>query len=244
MSRIFRELFPGNQNPVAMALDGILEKINLKPQMKSMEAYYQVIKYDIERFEAPEEKQEFIRIIYDSFFRGADKKASEKHGIVHTPVEIVDFIIKSVHHVLKTEFEKSFNDRCVKMLDPFTGTGIFISQLLESGLISHDKLYTKYKKDIYANELMLPAYYVTAANIETTYRKIGRNTGKHVPFDGATFLDTLDQHPSYRLDERYRQKQARLGDHNLQKVHAQTKRQGDGCDKHHHRQSTIFGGPK
>ena len=226
MSRIFRELFPKSQNPVAVALDGILEKINIKPQMKSMETYYQVIKYDIEHFEGPEEKQEFIRIIYDSFFRGADKKASEKHGIVHTPVEIVNFIIQSVQHILDTEFDKSFDDKRVKILDPFTGTGIFISQLLESGMISQDNLYAKYKNDIYANELMLPAYYVTAANIETTYHRIRRESKKHVSFDGVTFLDTLDQHPSYRLDKRYRQKQAQLDNPDLQEAHSRTRRQG------------------
>ena len=226
MSRIFRQLFPKSQNPVAVALDGILEKINIKPQMKSMETYYQVIKYDIEHFEGPKEKQEFIRIIYDSFFRGADKKASEKHGIVHTPVEIVNFIIQSVQHVLDTEFDKSFDDKRVKILDPFTGTGIFISQLLESGIISQDNLYAKYKNDIYANELMLPAYYVTAANIETTYHRIRKESKKHVSFDGVTFLDTLDQHPSYRLDKRYRQKQAQLDNPDLQEAHSRTRRQG------------------
>ena len=226
MSRIFRELFPKSQNPVAVALDGILEKINIKPQMKSMETYYQVIKYDIEHFEGPEEKQEFIRIIYDSFFRGADKKASEKHGIVHTPVEIVNFIIQSVQYVLNTEFDKSFDDKRVKILDPFTGTGIFISQLLESGMISQDNLYAKYKNDIYANELMLPAYYVTAANIETTYHRIRKESKKHVSFDGVTFLDTLDQHPSYRLDKIYRQKQAQLDNPDLQEAHSRTRRQG------------------
>ena len=226
MSRIFNVLFPGNQNPVAMALDGILEKIDIRPQMKNMEAYYQVIKYDIEHVDTPAEKQEFIRILYDSFFRGADKKAAEKHGIVHTPVEIVDFIIKSVQHVLETELNRSFDDRSVKVLDPFTGTGIFISQLLESGLISNDRLYAKYKNDIWANELMLPAYYVTAANVETTYRKLRGDAGRYVPFDGITFLDTLDQPPWYRLDKTYRQTQARLGDENLQEAHARARKQG------------------
>ena len=230
MDRVFVELFPGYKNPVAKALNDVLNKINIRNQLKSLEKYYIKIKYDIEQFKKPDAKQEFIRIIYDSFFRGANKKATTKHGIVYTPIEVVDFIINSVQHVLKTEFDKSFNDRCVKILDPFTGTGTFISRLLELGFINNKKIYSKYKNDIYANDIMLPAYYVAMANIESSYQKIkntnGANNTKYVPFNGVSYMDTFDQHPSYRLDKMYREKQIQLADSNFEKAHARKRRQG------------------
>ena len=240
MNRVFVTLFPGYENPVASAFNKVLDKIDIRHQLKSLENYYQVIAYDIEQFETPEQKQEFIRIIYDSFFRGADKKASIKHGIVYTPIEIVDFIINSVQHVLQTEFGKSFDDRCVKILDPFTGTGTFITRLLESGMISQDNLYAKYKNDIYANEIMLPAYYVAMANIETSYQKMKGSKdkmGKYVPFDGISYMDTFDQHPLYRLEKRYREKQLQLTDLNLKEAQARTRRQGMDAI------NVIFGNP-
>ena len=227
MDRVFTELFPGYQNPLASALNTVLDKLNLRSQLKSLEKYYLKIKHDIEQFKEPEAKQEFIRIIYDSFFRGADRKAADKHGIVYTPIEIVDFIINSVQHVLKTEFDKSFDDRCVKVHDPFTGTGIFISRLLESGMISDAQMYAKYKNDIYASEIMLPAYYVAMANISSSYQKMKNNgKGKLVQFEDVTLMDTFDQHPHYRLDARFRQKQIRLADSNLEEAHARKRKQG------------------
>ena len=154
---------------------------------------------------------------------GADRKAATKHGIVHTPVEIVNFILDSVQYILESEFDRSFDDRTVKVLDPFTGTGIFISQLLERGMISPEALRTKYLHDIYASEIMLPAFYVAMSNIEASYQKV---SGEYVPLDGIAYMDTFAQHPSYRLDPRFRGEQARLGDPDLKEAKDRTKRQG------------------
>lgn len=227
MDRVFTELFPGYRNPVATALNTVLDKLRVRSQLKSLEKYYLKIKHDIEQFREPEAKQEFIRIIYDSFFRGADRKAADKHGIVYTPIEIVDFIINSVQHVLKTEFGKSFDDRCVKVHDPFTGTGIFISRLLESGMISGEQMYAKYKNDIYASEIMLPAYYVAMANISSSYQKMKNSSrGRPAQFEDVSLMDTFDQHPQYRLDAKFRQRQIRLSDSDLEEAHARKRKQG------------------
>ena len=223
MSRVFDVMFPDNRNPVASAFDRVLERLRVQDQLKEFEAFYLGIRVDIERFTEPDAKQDFLRAIYDSFFRGADRKAATKHGIVHTPVEIVNFILDSVRHVLKGEFGRSFDDRTVKVLDPFTGTGIFISQLLERGMISPDALRNKYLHDIYASEIMLPAFYVAMSNIESSYQKVA---GEYVPFDGISYMDTFAQHPSYRLEPRFRGKQARLGDPGLKEAKDRTRRQG------------------
>ncbi|MDE0091497.1 MAG: DEAD/DEAH box helicase family protein [Thaumarchaeota archaeon] len=228
MDRVFTELFPQYRNPVAAALNTVLDKLGVRNQLRSLEKYYLKIKHDIEQFREPEAKQEFIRIIYDSFFRGADRKAADKHGIVYTPTEIVDFIINSVQHVLKTEFGKSFDDRCVKVHDPFTGTGIFISRLLESGMISGGQMHAKYKNDIYASEIMLPAYYVAMANISSSYQKMknGSGRGRQAQFEDVALMDTFDQHPQYRLDARFRQKQTQLTDSNFEEARERKRKQG------------------
>ena len=223
MSRVFDVMFPDNRNPVAAAFDRVLERLRVRDQLKEFEAFYLGIRADIERFTEPDAKQDFLRALYDSFFRGADRKAATKHGIVHTPVEIVNFILDSVRHVLNGEFGRSFDDRTVKVLDPFTGTGIFISQLLERGMISSGVLRDKYLHDIYVSEIMLPAFYVAMSNIEASYQKVA---GEYVPFDGIAYMDTFAQHPSYRLDPRFREEQARLGDPGLKEAKDRTKRQG------------------
>ena len=223
MSRVFDVMFPENRNPVAAAFDRVLERLRVQDQLKEFEAFYLGIRADIERFTEPDAKQDFLRAIYDSFFRGADRKAATKHGIVHTPVEIVNFILDSVRHVLESEFGRSFDDSAVKFLDPFTGTGIFISQLLERGMISPGGLRDKYLHDIYASEIMLPAFYVAMSNIEASYQKV---VGEYVPFDGIAYMDTFAQHPSYRLDPRFREEQARLGDPGLKEAKDRTRRQG------------------
>ena len=223
MSRVFSVMFPDNHNPVAAAFDRVLERLRVRNQLKEFEAFYLGIQADIKRFTEPDAKQDFLRALYDSFFRGADRKAATKHGIVHTPVEIVNFILDSVRHILESEFGRSFEDSTVKVLDPFTGTGIFISQLLERGMISSVVLRDKYLRDIYASEIMLPAFYVAMSNIEASYQKVA---GEYVPFDDISYMDTFAQHPKYRLDSEFRGEQARLGDPGLKEAKDRTKRQG------------------
>jgi len=138
-----------------------------------------------------------------NYFRNAFPRMTERLGIVYTPIEVVDFIIHSVEHVLKTDFNSSMADENVHILDPFTGTGTFIARLLQSGIIPEDRLPEKYRNEIHANELVLLAYYIAAINIEATYHGIltGNITGQedsdvifepaYEPFNGICLTDTF-----------------------------------------------------
>ena len=142
-----------------------------------------------------EGKQKIINELYEKFFKTAFPKAAESLGIVYTPVEIVDFILRSVEHLLRTEFGVSVNDEGVHVLDPFTGTGTFIVRLLQSGLISADNLLRKYTQELHANEINLLAYYVAAVNIEATFHGLNdQGTGDYLPFDGIVLTDTFQMH--------------------------------------------------
>ena len=198
--RVFNMLFPdGFNNPISRAMESAMSGLDLDAELEEFKTFYSDVEYDIRLIKTPEERQEFIKKIYDSFLRGADKKSASKHGVVYTPVEIVDFIIHSIEHVLKTEFSTSLADpgASIKIFDPFTGAGTFIARLLESGIIPHDKLYDYYKHHIYANELILLAYYVASVNIEATYQSLMRGH-RYVPFEGIALADTFDQDPRYR----------------------------------------------
>ena len=204
--RVFNMLFPdGFNNPISYAMESAMSGLNLDAELEEFKEFYAEVEYDIRLIKTPEERQEFIKKIYDSFLRGADRESATKHGVVYTPIEIVDFIIHSIDHVLKTEFNTSFADpnASIKILDPFTGAGTFIARLLESGIIPHDKLYENYKRNIYANELMLIAYYVASVNIEATYQSL-MHSHRYVPFSGISLIDTFDQDPQYRVGMEHR----------------------------------------
>ena len=204
--KVFNMLFPnGFNNPISNAMESAMQGLDLSAELEEFKEFYLDVEYDIRLIKTSKERQEFIKTIYDSFLRGADKKSATKNGVVYTPITLIDFIIHSIDHVLKTEFKTSFGDKNshIKVLDPFTGAGTFITRLLESGIIPQDKLYETYKHDIYANELILLAYYVASVNIESTYQSL-RHGHKYVPFDGISFTDTFDQNPRYRANDEYR----------------------------------------
>ena len=212
--KIFNMLFPeGFQNPISQAMEQVIPSLNLKAELEKFAGFYKDVEKDIEVIDTPQAKQEFIKTIYDSFLRGADKKSATRLGVVYTPIEIVDFIIHSVNHVLKTEFDTSFADphSSIKVLEPFVGAGTFLARLLESGIIPHDRLYENYKKNIYANEIMLLAYYVASVNVESTYQSLMQGH-RYVPFDGISLTDTFDQDPQYRTDPEYHGKQSKFGE--------------------------------
>src|SRR5690606_33509090 len=121
--------------------------------------------------------------LYESFFRHAFKGTSDRLGIVYTPIEIVDFILKSADEALQEHFGKRLEDKGVHILDPFTGTGTFIVRLIQSGLISPEALAHKYRYELHANEIVLLAYYVAAVNIEEAYH--ARSGGEYEPFEGV-----------------------------------------------------------
>ena len=134
-------------------------------------------------------KQQIIIQLYEKFFKNAFPGMTEKLGIVYTPVQIVDFIIHSVNDVLQSEFGQTLGSKGVHILDPFVGTGTFITRLLQSGLIKPQELEHKYKKELHANEIVLLAYYIAAINIEAAYHALAG--GKYEPFEGICLTDTF-----------------------------------------------------
>jgi predicted helicase len=134
-------------------------------------------------------KQKIVVELYDKFFRNAFPKMTERLGIVYTPVEVVDFIIHSVGHVLQSEFGQTLGSKGVHIIDPFVGTGTFVTRLLQSGLIKPEELPHKYKHEIHANEIVLLAYYISCINIESVYH--GIVGGKYQPFEGICLADTF-----------------------------------------------------
>jgi predicted helicase len=179
-------------NAVAKAMEGMLTALqgeNLESETKNLEGFYASVRTRVQSIKDPTGKQEFLKLLYQRFFAVAMKKASERLGIVYTPTEIVDFILRSVDHVLRTEFDSSISAEGVHILDPFTGTGTFIAQLLLSDLITDADLPRKYRHELHANEINLLAYYVAAVNIEEAYHS--RMGGNYIPFDGILLTDTF-----------------------------------------------------
>ena len=179
-------------NPVSKAMSKIVTLLNEKideADRKSLEAFYRSVRKRAEGIDNAEAKQKIVVELYDKFFTTAFPKVKEQLGIVYTPVEVVDFIIHSVEHVLNEQFGRSLNDRNVKIIDPFTGTGTFITRLLQSGII-HDIEY-KYKNEIFANEIVLLAYYIASVNIENVYHDLLQQTDSYTAFPGICLTDTF-----------------------------------------------------
>ena len=128
--------------------------------------------------------------LYERFFATALKKDADRLGIVYTPVEIVDFILASADHVLRDEFGRGITDQDVHVLDPFTGTGIFVVRLIQSALVRDADIARKFRRELHANELVLLAYYIAAVHIEEAYR--GRTNREHEPFWGIVLTDTFN----------------------------------------------------
>jgi predicted helicase len=194
---IFEALFDNiqtlNNNSIAMSLDKILKyflpKIRDTVNPKLGE-FYKIINDKIKGIDNYEGRQSIIIELYESFFKVALPKQVEKLGIVYTPVEIVDFMIKSSNYLLNKFFNKDLNDNDVNMLDPFTGTGTFLVRTIQSGLIDNNKLYNKLKSSIFANEIVLLAYYIALINIEQAfYFKIKNND--YLSFDNLVLTDTF-----------------------------------------------------
>ncbi len=193
---VFDALFEGysftQHNPVSKAMQGVLEVLNehnLDKEAETLERFYESVRMRAAGISDLKAKQKIIVELYDKFFKNAFPKMTERLGIVYTPVEVVDFIIHSVNDVLKSEFGQTLGSKGVHIIDPFTGTGTFITRLLQSGLIGKDELSHKFQNEIHANEIVLLAYYIAAINIEQVYHSI--MGGDYVPFSGICLTDTF-----------------------------------------------------
>ena len=229
LSRVFDALFQGefkSHNPISAALERLTSKAMFGAELRGLEKFYADAKRELGGIKTRQARQNFIKKVYGNFFKSAYKKGTEKHGIVYTPVEVIDFMIRSVDEVLRDQFGRGFDDKSVAVLDPFTGTGTFITRLLESGLIDSN-LYERYRSGLHANELMLLAYYVASVNIETTFQSLA-GSGRYVPFTGMCYTDTLNTNPRYRKEGRHRKVASKL-DGSFKKAHERVKRQNESC---------------
>lgn len=192
---LFSDYSFAEHNPMSKAMQGVLDALhqhNLDKEASTLQKFYDSVKMRAEGIDSATGKQKIVVELYDKFFRNAFPKMTERLGIVYTPIEVVDFILHSVNHLLQKEFNQTLGSKGVHIIDPFTGTGTFITRLLQSGLISNDELPHKYKQELHANELVLLAYYIAAINIEATYHSlIG---GKYVPFEGICLTDTFQMY--------------------------------------------------
>lgn len=182
-------------NPISKAMQkvlDVLENQHLEKETKQLQAFYHSVKLRAEGINTAQGKQKIIVELYDKFFRNAFPRMTERLGIVYTPTEVVDFILHSVENVLNDEFGASLADKGVHILDPFTGTGTFITRLLQSGLIPNDKLTHKYKNEIHANEIVLLAYYIACINIEAVYHSL--IIDEYTPFEGICLTDTFEMY--------------------------------------------------
>ncbi|HGM5038955.1 TPA: DEAD/DEAH box helicase [Stenotrophomonas maltophilia] len=192
---LFADYSFASHNPMSKAMQAVLDVLheqNLGKEADTLQAFYDSVKLRAEGIDSAQGKQKIIVELYDKFFRNAFPKMTERLGIVYTPVEVVDFILHSVNHLLQKEFGQTLGSKGVHILDPFTGTGTFITRLLQSGLIKPGELAHKYKHEIHANEIVLLAYYIAAINIEATYH--GLIGGDYVPFEGILLTDTFQMY--------------------------------------------------
>ncbi|GAA7102439.1 helicase [Helicobacter pylori] len=168
---IFDAVFGDNiQNPIAKALDKMVQKLSslgLEGETKDLKNLYESVKTEATHAKSQKSQQELIKNLYNTFFKVAFKKQSEKLGIVYTPIEVVDFILRATNGILKKHFNTDFNDQNITIFDPFTGTGSFIARLLskENALISDEALKEKFQNHLFAFDIVLLSYYIALINI-------------------------------------------------------------------------------
>ena len=194
---VFDALFADYQfirnNPISKSLEKLLARLDENIERKdreTLERFYESVRRKASDRTTAAQKQQIVVQLYNNFFNIAFKDTVEKLGIVYTPVPVVDFIVKSVERVLNRHFKASLSDRGVHVIDPFTGTGTFITRLLQAGIINPKDLLYKYTHEIHANEIVLLAYYIAAINIESAFHDICGD-GKFHPFDGIVLTDTF-----------------------------------------------------
>ena len=202
---LFDAMFPDHsfskQNPVSRAMNTIMEMLAshsmFENERHELDSFYRAMVERIEAVHTLAGKQEIMRTLYDRFFSQAFPRMSERLGIVFTPVEVVDFIIRSANDAMRTAFGQSLGDPGVAIIEPFAGTGTFVARLLQLGVIPPEALEHKYKNEIFANEFVLLSYYIASINIEQVYHQVRAEQGVdegYVEFPGMTLTDTFQLH--------------------------------------------------
>ena len=193
---LFEDYAFAQSNPVSQAMQTTLESLQergLEKETEGLESFYHDVRVCVQGITDAASKQKIIAELYQRFFKLALPETAARLGIVYTPVEVVDYIVRSVEDVLNREFDASVSDEGVHVLDPFVGTGTFITRLLRSGLIRPEDLNRKYESELHANDIMLLAYYVAAINIESTYHDLA-HAAEYRPFNGIVLTDTFQSY--------------------------------------------------
>ncbi|MBV1944726.1 DEAD/DEAH box helicase [Streptococcus parasuis] len=188
-------------NPVSSAMEQIVAELSqygFEKEQKELQPFYDSVKLRAEGIDNAQAKQKIIITLYDKFFSTGFKSTTERLGIVFTPVEVVDFIVQSVDVVLRKHFGKTIASENVHILDPFTGTGTFITRtlhylksLMDKGEMSYVDLVRKYTQELHANEIVLLSYYIAAINIEAVFYDINGEED-YLPFEGIVLTDTFE----------------------------------------------------
>lgn len=168
----------------------LLESEAVDKDLTVLSNFYESVRANVGKIDNLEGKQTVIKNLYEKFFKRAFPLTVEQLGTVYTPVECVDFILHSVDEVLQSEFGAALTHENVHVLDPFTGTGTFITRLLQSGLIRPEDMVRKYRHEIHANELVLLAYYIADVNIESVFQEVCPQPA-YLPYDGICLTDTF-----------------------------------------------------
>ncbi|WP_218835535.1 DEAD/DEAH box helicase [Streptomyces sp. SA15] len=196
---LFQDYAFADHNPVSQAMQRMLDVLDddtISAEAKTLQGFYESVRVRAEGITDHEGRQRVITELYEKFFKTALPKTANALGIVYTPTEVVDFILRSADQALERHFGRSLSDEDVHVLDPFTGTGTFVVRLLQSGLIKPADLLRKYARELHANEIVLLAYYIAAVNIEAAfhdlYAEAGADAGDaYVPFEGIVLTDTF-----------------------------------------------------
>ncbi|GHC99473.1 hypothetical protein GCM10019060_32190 [Novosphingobium pokkalii] len=227
---IFAKVFDNpdfhRQNNVASELYKLEDKLFARGEkstlLRALAPYYSGIAATAAVISTHSEKQGFLKGLYENFYKVYNPKAADKLGVVYTPGEIVRFMIRSTDWLCEKHFGKNLIDQGVEILDPATGTGTFIVELLESFRGHGDKLRHKYKEELHANEIAILPYYVANLNIEATYQAI---TGQFAEFENLCLVDTLDNvdalgiHAGHQFDLL-----GSLSDVNIERIKRQNRR--------------------
>ena len=194
--RIFRTVFDNQdftrRNVIANEIEQVIDALTSQSFsrhdfLRQLDPFYAAIERTAATIDDFSQKQGFLNTVYEQFFQGYSVEVADTHGIVYTPQPIVDFMVRSVEEILKTEFSRSLSDSGVHIIDPFVGTGNFIVRTMRE--IRRTALTEKYTAELHCNEVMLLPYYIASMNIE---HECYEATGKYQPFDGICLVDTFE----------------------------------------------------
>jgi len=221
-STVYNESHFHRENNIAIELQKVVDTFFTREisynTLSKIDHYYKTIKSYAAQIEDYYQKQDLLNIVYENFYKAYNPKGADKLGIVFTPNEIVKFMIESTDYLVENHFGKTLSDEKVEILDPATGTGTFITDLIRH--INPQNLEYKYRNEIHANEVSILPYYIANLNIEYT---LMQKLGKYIPFNNIVFVDTLENYHALNWerkgkDQAFMQDMYALSNENLERI--------------------------